>query len=143
MTIIIGEWARFLGEWTKVALLLAADRFEEEGAALVLGDAVAGETGGSREAVVEIADEEIVDIGDVEAVIAEFLVFLEADGVIHRLDGIAFGEVVLAEDEQAQAVPMPVKAAGGLGDLAFQDTAHGKGHPPVRELADAYVLTRS
>ena len=65
ITILIGEWARFLGERTKVALLLAADGFEEEGAALVLGDAVAGETGGSREAVVEIADEEIVDIGDV------------------------------------------------------------------------------
>lgn len=143
MTIIIGEWARFLGEWTKVALLLAADGFEEEGAALVLGEAVAGEAGGGGQAVVEVADEEVVDVGDEEVVVADVVVLLEADGVVHRLEGLAFGEVVLAEDEQAQAVPVAVEAAGGLGDLAFQDTAHGEGHPPVRELTDANVLTRS
>ena len=119
---------------------MLADGFEEEGAALVLGKAVAREAGGGGKAVVEVADEEVVDVGDEKAVVADVLVFLEADGVVHRLEGFSFGEIVLAEDEQAQAVPVAVETAGGLGHLAFQDAAHREGHPPVRQFIDAHIL---
>ena len=111
-----------------------------KGPALVLGDAVTLEAGGGRQTVVQIADEELIDIGDIQAVVLEVLVLLEADGVVHRLDGGTLVEVVFAEDEQAHAVEVPVESARDLGDFAFQDPAHRKGHLPVWHLLDTHVL---
>ena len=91
---------------------------------LVLGNSVSQQTGTLLEPVVEVADEKVVDVGDIETVIPEILVLLEADGVVHRLDGVVLSQVLLAENEQAHAVPMAVKAARHLGHLAFQDAAH-------------------
>ena len=108
--------------------------------ALVLGDAVAFDAGGGRQAFGEVADEEIVHIGNIEAVVPEFLVFLEADGVVHRLDGGTLPQVVLAEDEKAHAVEPAVETASDLGYLAFQDAAHRKGHFPVGHFLDTHVL---
>ena len=119
---------------------LLADGLEEKGAALVLRNTVAGQAGGGGEAIVKVADEKVVDVGDEKAVVADVLVLLQADGVVHGLGGIPFGEVVLAEDEQAQAVPVAVKTIAGLGDLAFQDTAHGKSHPPIGQFIDTHIL---
>ena len=95
-----------------------------EGPALVLGDTVTFDAGGGRQALVQVADEEVVDIGNIQAVVLEVLVFLQADGVVHRLDGGSLPQVVLAEDEQAHAVEAAVESARDLGHLAFQDAAH-------------------
>ena len=112
--------------------LVPAERLRVECFPLVLGKAVTGQTGRGGETVVQVTDKEVVDVGDIETVITKFLIFLQADGVIHRLDGIAFPQVVLAEDEQSHTVPTTIETVTDLGHLAFQDTAHGERHPPIR-----------
>ena len=111
-----------------------------KGPALVLGDAVTLEAGGGRQALVQVTDEEVVDIGNIQAVVLEVLELLEADGVVHRLDGGTLVEVVLAEDEQAHAVEPAVESARDLGNLALEDPAHRQGHLPVGHLLDTHVL---
>ena len=106
----------------------------EECLPLLPGDGVARQAVARPDAVVEVAHEKVVHIGDVKTVVTDVLVLLERDGVVHRPDGLGFREVLAAEHEKTHLFEEAVEAASRLVDLALEDAPHGKGHRPVVEL---------
>ena len=98
-----------------------------------------GEAGGGLEAVCEVADEEVVHIGQVQAVVSEILLPLEAQGVVHGLHGFRLAQLVLAEDKKPGLVKVAVKAVPHLVHLAFNDPPHGESHGPIGKLLGADV----
>ena len=105
--------------------------------ALILRDGIAQQPGAGFQAVIQVADEEVVHICQVEAVIAVVLVLLQGNDIVHGVLGFRLSEVVATEDVQAHLVEVAVEAIAHFRDLALQDAAQGQGHAPILQSSRA------